>query len=703
MEEIKILTAEADNGTFTFEIADQEAREEIAAIKESLATVEETVTASGTFLTVTDAGAGERLRGFKVYGTLDPIDSLGINMTGRNMLGPATIKSVQSGVTCTQNDDGSFTQAQTGEGSVDYTFATTPMTMIYPAGTYFVCPKITAYNAETEASIGGVGDGLGYALTLSVPWMSSAGGYSYFTATQAAANSNSFKICPQIVLGGSSDYASFVGGTTAIDLQGYTLAALEDGTRDELTIDKNGAVTLTKNTDAGQVIDLGYIVMPAVPEDEKVHIWANTTKTPTIEATYALPSAEGPVVLYTAQTLTEAQQEQARKNIGIDALGGSTDYSAYGLPVLHLTGDTTGMSKDDAVTLAYEYDNMGGTCTVKWQGSSSIAYPKKNYTIKFDQEFEAVEGWGAEKKYCFKANYIDHSHARNVVGAKLWGQIVKSRDTVPERMANLVNAGAVDGFPCIIMLNGEFHGLYTWNIPKDGWMMGMSDETAQEAILCANTHCTATQFKGAAVCDGTDFDVEYVANEDDAAWVATSVNTLIQACINSNGSDLDTTVAQYLDWDSAIDYYIYVFMLRGGDMVDKNYLLVTFDGVKLYFSAYDIDSTFGLAWDGKTFDAADSGVTPSICAGVHRVFELIKTYKKDALKARYAELRAGALSEDNVALVFNKWAAGIPSPLLVDDVRKWPTIPSSSASNTAQVVSWYERRCKAMDAAIEAL
>lgn len=107
------------------------------------------------------------------------------------------------------------------------------------------------------------------------------------------------------------------------------------------------------------------------------------------------------------------------------------DYSAYGLPILHLTGDTSAMTKDDAVDLTYVYGERNGTVSVKWQGSSSLAWDKKNYTMKFDIAFEAKEGWGEQKKYCFKANFIDSSHARNVVNAKLWGQVVKSRPLPP--------------------------------------------------------------------------------------------------------------------------------------------------------------------------------------------------------------------------------------------------------------------------------
>lgn len=517
--------------------------------------------------------------------------------------------------------------------------------------------------------------------------------------------------------------------------------------------------------------------------------------------------------------------------------GAAFDPAVYGLPVLYLTGDTSGMSKENAVSLDYVYGERSGTASVKWQGSSSLSYPKKNYTIEFDSAFEAADGWGEQKKYCLKANYIDFSHARNVVSAKLWGEIVKSRqdeggitslitqgghdvshllsiangevtvhgtmyneghqffggstypagehtvsfevfnpntaendgdyavlsfgipgtageqfssvnvntvdafstwlsrsytvtfpvddsmigfaianpeaaekgyifrnikidgqtypiEAMPNPMKYLINGGAVDGFPCVIMLNGAFHGLYTFNIPKDGWMFGMSDSTLQQAIVCADTQNDACGFKALATLTD-DFDLEYVSDEDNADWVLTSLNRLIDAVMNSDGTDLDTTVAKYLDWQSAVDYLIFTSLLCGTDMVRKNYLLATFDGVKWYFSAYDMDSTYGLQWHGKGFDSA-SGY-PLINEYNHRVMELIYTYKKDALLDGYEAIRSGILSENHVCQSFSNFAAGIPLPVLLEDAKRWPTIPSTLASNTAQILNWYRMRAEFVD------
>lgn len=361
--------------------------------------------------------------------------------------------------------------------------------------------------------------------------------------------------------------------------------------------------------------------------------------------------------------------------------------------------------------MEYVYGDHSGTCTLKGQGATSYKTAqalvnagkkgKFNYTIKFDTAFEAKEGWGAQQKYCLKANFIDTTHSRNIVSCKLWGMSVKARSTVPSQLANLPNGGAVDGFPIIIMLNGEFHGLYTWNIPKDGWMFGLvEDATKTQAIVGADDHTTATQFKEASM---TGFEVEFVSDEDNAAWVETSLTRLISAVMNSNGSDLDTTVAQYLDWDSAIDHYIHTVVDKATDCVDKNYLLVTFDGVKWYMSAYDRDSIHGLNWNASGLSRPVSNVSFIECAETVRIYELIKRFKTNALKARYKELRGNILSESRIMEKFENFAWAMHSPVMLEDVKLYPTIQGSGVNTIDQIGRFVRQRLVRCDEWIDAL
>lgn len=378
-----------------------------------------------------------------------------------------------------------------------------------------------------------------------------------------------------------------------------------------------------------------------------------------------------------------------------------------GIPILYLVGDTTAMTKDIEADLDWVFNDKCGRCTLKWQGSSSLQYSKKNYTIKFKDKVDFGKGWGAQKKYNLKANYIDFSHARNVVSGKLWGKIVKSRSTQNPYLYNLPNGGAVDGFPVIVTINDEYHGLFTMNIPKDKWMFGMTGSEEYEGILGAETHSLPTQFK--ATITETDlinenaFSVEYAPDEDNIGWMATSVSQAITAVMNADSVEDASTIEQYLDLDSAIDHYIFACLIGATDCTDKNFLLATFDGTKWYMSEWDMDTTYGNSWTGGSYVSAKTEPTFMSYASLSTLMNYIYTYKRNELKARYNALRADIMSVNNVAMEIYNFSASIPKVIKDIDMRKYPLLPATDTNTVDQIVNWYRMRCEVLDAEINAL
>ena len=394
----------------------------------------------------------------------------------------------------------------------------------------------------------------------------------------------------------------------------------------------------------------------------------------------------------------QEKEEEPEEDIGFP-------YESYNLPLLKLTGSMKGISKANKVKLSYTYGDLSGGCSLKWQGASSIAYDKKNFTITFDDPQTIVESWGTQKKYCLKANYVDFSHCRNIVAAKLWGQAVRSRPTRNDKLYGLPNGGAIDGFPIMVAINGEYQGIYTFNIPKDKWMFGMTDG-AKECILTAETHAKGTQFAEEAKVDASDFEMEYVPDEENTQWVKDSVNTLIRAVMNFSGTtaaEVETALSPYLDIESAVDYFIITCMFALTDNLDKNYILMTFDGVKWAFSEYDLDTAFGNRWDGKIYYSPDTITTFKGFANTHKLMGILYSCYKDKLKARYAALRKNVLSEANVQMTVANFLVDIPKGLLDQEVVLWPKIPGTNTNNMSQILNWYRLRCIAMDAEMNAL
>lgn len=381
-----------------------------------------------------------------------------------------------------------------------------------------------------------------------------------------------------------------------------------------------------------------------------------------------------------------------------------SEYADYGMPILYMDGDTSAMTKDDKVTLSYSYKGRSGSCTAKWQGSSSLAHPKKNYTVTFDTAFEVVEGWGVHDKYCLKADWVDFSSCRNVVAAKLWGTVVKSREGVSETLSALPNGGAIDGFPCLVVINGELHGIYNFTIPKDGWLMGMGSGT-QEAFVCAEGTAECGNWNAPVV--GTDLELEYVTDEDNADWVQTSLDAMFTACKadSIDESYIDNTLSQYMDIPSAIDYYVFAVLFGHDDGVLKNYILGTHGGTKWFWSAYDMDLIFGLKYgsakpvfvDSWKFSGNRGAASFERFSAYSKPMRLLYNHKKAEIIARYKELRETVLSPAVVAQAFYNYGSQIPLLVYNKEAELWKARPNTAVNNVAQIVLWYQDRVLWLD------
>ena len=335
-------------------------------------------------------------------------------------------------------------------------------------------------------------------------------------------------------------------------------------------------------------------------------------------------------------------------------------YSEAYCPKLYLSGDMSKItdpaqtSKKIECNIDYEYrssdDNFNGSATIKIQGSSSTKYAKKNYTINFYEDssysskMKIDVGFGAQSKYCLKANWVDKTHSRNVVTAKLAGEMQAKYGL----FESAPNNGAIDGFPVEVYINGEFHGLYTMNIPKDEWMFNMDGDNPNHIVICGENWKDPVLFKSVPT-DLNDWTVE-VGPEDDVTLQ--KVQRLVDFVLNSSDSEFKANFSQYLNLDSTLNYYV---MMHCGWMSDnrgKNMLLATYDGKIWYPSLYDLDTTWGTHWTGGSLYNYSSGFLDNGGSVLWQRME--KLYKKE-IAARYFELRQDVLSEEHIMDAFNSF------------------------------------------------
>ena len=340
------------------------------------------------------------------------------------------------------------------------------------------------------------------------------------------------------------------------------------------------------------------------------------------------------------------------------------------IPKLYLEGDISEMyEKPDVRSIAFEYQggdyHINGFAEIKVQGSSSLKFEKKNYSIKFYQDSDHQEklkidlGWGAQSKYCLKANWIDKTHARNLVTAKLVSQVQQKYQVLNNAPRN----GAIDGFPVELYSNGEFLGLYTLNIPKDAWQFDMDNNNPEHIVICGERWDPSNVFW--AEPDFQAWSVEVGEENDETLG---KIKQLFSFVMDSTDEEFQADFEKHLDLDAALNYYILLDFAYLPDNFGKNMLLVTYDGVKWYPCLYDMDTSWGTNWRGDSiYDYENERVS----LWINRLFYRMEDCFGEELTERYFDLREDILTKEHVMAMFNDFRAMIPEDTFEKEQIRW--------------------------------
>ena len=368
------------------------------------------------------------------------------------------------------------------------------------------------------------------------------------------------------------------------------------------------------------------------------------------------------------------------------------------IPIITIEGNLNTINKENKTKLKITYQDkkkLESIVTFKLQGSSSLAYPKKNYNIQFldengdKQKVLLNENWSKQSKYCLKANYIDYSQARNVVSAKIYGDIVHYRN-LNDEINNLVNGGAIDGYPVLIYNNDNYLGLYTLNIPKDKWLFNMKDKKPNSILMAKewSKSCFLQEEINENFSNG--WEVEYCGN-DDINSLRNNFNKVINEIKNNDFSHI------YVD--RAIDSMLYTMLIGARDNYSKNILWASFDGSNFLPSVYDLDATWGINWDGKSFSKYNEYLINDILSSWNCNELWKKLFQNYPLKiaSSYFSLREGPLKLDNILNKYNSFISSIDKVIYQTESKKWPNIPSQKENNIVQIESYIVQRINLFD------
>ena len=396
-------------------------------------------------------------------------------------------------------------------------------------------------------------------------------------------------------------------------------------------------------------------------------------------------SADEIVKNYIAQERDMEKQEKLYK----------FNYENTTLPVIRMYGDTKNMTLETPVTMRIKYtspneDLYGQSfdlpyCQVNWQGTSSLQYVLKNFTARLKDEsmadymYTPYANGVLENVFCFKADYMESTHSRNVGIAKFVNECLYDSKN-PMQLKDPKIRNTITGFPCLMYINDELQGVYNFNLDRySTYSYGYDDKNCLVYEVSANSDTTAGAFfrwsedSGKAELDyyKSDFECVYppsrLTNDN-----MSELKRLIEWVDSSSDEDFKDNIGRYFNLEYLLRYYLFVLVFGAVDSLGKNMKLATWDGLIWYPQVYDADTTIGLDNTGflkfgTDIEMGDVGVFNTTGS---RLWQKVVLLFQNELRQQYALMRQGRFTVDNIMkYLYGEQISQIPATYYNQDMQ----------------------------------
>lgn len=328
-------------------------------------------------------------------------------------------------------------------------------------------------------------------------------------------------------------------------------------------------------------------------------------------------------------------------------------------------------------------------CQVGWQGTSSVGYVLKNYQVYLKDEnmadyyYTPFPNGIPESTFCFKADYMESSHSRNVGLARLATDVIFDGIKNPSQQKDPKVRNSIDGFPVLMYINDKLMGVYDFNTDRYSYKAwGYTDEdNILSYEISANSDTTAGAFFAYDSSKTSSTELDYykadfmpiypptrVAGNDDF----NEIKRLVEYVDKSEEDNFRDNFEKYFNKKYVLRYLIFVHLFGLVDNLGKNARLTTWDGLIWWFQPYDCDTCISL--DNSGFQKFDSDIEIGdknvFNTTSSRLWEKVMLYFQEDIKQEYAELRNTKLNlKTCLQYLINDQLSKIPASMYNKDAK----------------------------------
>lgn len=387
----------------------------------------------------------------------------------------------------------------------------------------------------------------------------------------------------------------------------------------------------------------------------------------------------------------------------------SQDYQLYfsELPIINI--NTSEVIQDEPKVLASllltdttDTEAIFSYCGIEIRGGFSQSYSKKSYDIELWEDETGdnnnkipLLGMRDDDDWLLFAMYNEPLRIRNVINHNLWREI--HTPYYAEEEDDAMSGIRIQYIE--LAINNEYMGLYALSEQIDKKQLqvkkynsNIRGELYKGIGWGASTFTASPPFNNSLrIWSG--FEMRYPKEEDITDW--TNIYNFVDFVINSTDANFEDGISDKFKIDNAIDYYIFLNLLRVTDNTGKNIYIAKYTTDEPYFYVpWDLDGSLGIIWNGNQVNTTNDILTNGL---YNRLLGANNIIFNEDVSSRWFELRNNILEESNlISNISETYNFLLENANYEREILKWGQ-KSINLSNLEYTYEWLRNRLEFLD------
>ncbi len=330
-----------------------------------------------------------------------------------------------------------------------------------------------------------------------------------------------------------------------------------------------------------------------------------------------------------------------------------------------------------------------------------MRYDKKSFGLELWDNVSGKDysssllGMNYQEDWILDAMYIDNLRMRNKISFELW----KKMSQAPSEDQRDYLVPGIECRMVELIINNRYHGIYNLNEKLDaGLLQYESDQYKKGGVL----------YKGIAWSNGsTLFETynseppddylwdgwEQIYPEDYYAWNALA--ELRKLVVNAEDDEFESRIVSMIDLDNAVDYYLFINVIRAFDNAGKNLFLARYtDQSRFFIVPWDMDGSWGIWWNGEK--TGSEGMIEN------QLFRRLKNTDagnfNQELESKWKNYRSNIFSKEALLNPIGEYYdAMITSGAFQRENTRWNDISIDPQMEYEHISTWIEARLQYLD------